>query len=243
LADDFTVTGNPGWRVDAVTLYAYQPGATGPNSPFSGVNIRIWNGRPGDAGSTIVFGDTTTNRMISSSAAGVYRTFNTTVAPFPATPDFSKAIWATTVNLGQTSLLPGHYWLDWQYLTVALGGEAFSPPVTLSGTRSQPGWNARQFSPTLGWTDPIDGGKPSASADVALDLPFILFGYIGTPPCSADFNGDGDYATDADIEAFFACIAGNCCATCGTADFNGDGDFATDADIEAFFRVLAGQPC
>jgi hypothetical protein len=63
-------------------------------------------------------------------------------------------------------------------------------------------------------------------------------------PCgSADFNGDGDIGTDADIQAFFACLAGNCCATCGSADFNGDGDVGTDADIEAFFRVLAGGTC
>jgi hypothetical protein len=60
---------------------------------------------------------------------------------------------------------------------------------------------------------------------------------------TADFNGDGDVATDADIEAFFACLAGTCCAVCGSADFNGDGDVATDADIEAFFRVLAGGTC
>jgi hypothetical protein len=63
------------------------------------------------------------------------------------------------------------------------------------------------------------------------------------PPCSADFNGDGDAGTDADIESFFACIGGNCCASCGSADFNNDGDTGTDADIESFFRVLAGGPC
>jgi hypothetical protein len=60
---------------------------------------------------------------------------------------------------------------------------------------------------------------------------------------SADFNGDGDTGTDADIYAFFACIAGDCCPTCGCADYNQDGDVGTDADIEAFFRVLAGSPC
>jgi hypothetical protein len=60
---------------------------------------------------------------------------------------------------------------------------------------------------------------------------------------TADFNGDGDIGTDADIEAFFACLAGSCCAACGSADFNGDGDIGTDADIEAFFRVLAGGSC
>jgi len=62
---------------------------------------------------------------------------------------------------------------------------------------------------------------------------------------TADFNCDGDTGTDADIEAFFACLAGNCpSAPCSnTADFNADGDVGTDADIEAFFRVLAGGNC
>jgi hypothetical protein len=65
-----------------------------------------------------------------------------------------------------------------------------------------------------------------------------------TPPaCCADFNHDGDVGTDADIESFFACLAGACCAACGSADFNGDGDIGTDADIESFFRVLAGGGC
>ena len=66
------------------------------------------------------------------------------------------------------------------------------------------------------------------------------------PACgTADFNGDGDIGTDADIEAFFACIGGNCCPSCyaGGADFNADGDTGTDADIESFFRVLGGGNC
>jgi DNA-binding beta-propeller fold protein YncE len=68
----------------------------------------------------------------------------------------------------------------------------------------------------------------------------------GNPTCgTSDFNGDGDFGTDQDIEAFFACLGGVCCATCwpGGSDFNGDGDFGTDQDIEAFFRVLAGGTC
>jgi hypothetical protein len=62
---------------------------------------------------------------------------------------------------------------------------------------------------------------------------------------TADFNCDGDVGTDADIESFFACLAGTCPAPpCpNTADFNYDGDVGTDADIEAFFRVLAGGAC
>jgi hypothetical protein len=62
---------------------------------------------------------------------------------------------------------------------------------------------------------------------------------------SADFNCDGDFGTDADIDAFFACLGGACPAIpcLNSADFNGDGDLGTDADIEAFFRVLAGGSC
>jgi hypothetical protein len=62
---------------------------------------------------------------------------------------------------------------------------------------------------------------------------------------SGDFNCDGDFGTDQDIEAFFQCLAGTCPSTpcTSTADFNGDGDFGTDQDIEAFFRVLAGGTC
>jgi hypothetical protein len=73
------------------------------------------------------------------------------------------------------------------------------------------------------------------------------FNFVATGPgpcCRSDYNGDGDVGTDADIESFFACLSGVCCATCPpNADFNCDGDNGTDADIESFFRVLAGGAC
>jgi len=67
--------------------------------------------------------------------------------------------------------------------------------------------------------------------------------YVRSFRCSADFDNDGDTGTDIDIEAFFACLGGSCCATCGSPDFDGDGDSGTDLDIEAFFRVLGGGSC
>jgi len=84
----------------------------------------------------------------------------------------------------------------------------------------------------------VGGGFTAAGDQVS-----AYFARWGCPACHADFNHDGDTATDLDIEDFFRCIAGNCCATCDSADFNYDGDTATDADIEAFFRVLAGGHC
>jgi autotransporter-associated beta strand protein len=96
------------------------------------------------------------------------------------------------------------------------------------------------FTGTISYRGDLDANNPAAGTgnDVVI---YNIRGGCG----SADFNCDGDTATDADIEAFFACLAGACppppCAS--TADFNGDGDVATDADIEAFFRVLAGGTC
>jgi hypothetical protein len=96
-------------------------------------------------------------------------------------------------------------------------------------------------NPISTWNFALGGGGP-----YAIYLTGVCRGEpVGGGCGSADFNCDGDVATDADIEAFFACIAGNCpAAPCpSNADFNGDGDAATDADIEAFFRVLAGGTC
>ncbi len=82
-------------------------------------------------------------------------------------------------------------------------------------------------------------GRVFTGRSTSLDGFIIDLGPCGT----ADFDHDGATGTDADIEAFFSCLAGNCCPTCDSADFNNDGDTGTDLDIEAFFRVLAGGNC
>jgi 3-carboxymuconate cyclase len=84
----------------------------------------------------------------------------------------------------------------------------------------------------------VDGGGVSPEGVVA-------WPGLSSTCATSDFDGDGDAGTDADIEAFFACLSGNCCLTCWHlgADFDGDGDAGTDADIEAFFRVLGGGEC
>jgi hypothetical protein len=70
------------------------------------------------------------------------------------------------------------------------------------------------------------------------------FGFqLGQTCGTSDFNGDGDFGTEQDIQAFFACLAGTCCTACYSADFDGNGDTGTEQDIESFFRVLAGHGC
>ncbi|HYE61846.1 MAG TPA: hypothetical protein VD997_07595 [Phycisphaerales bacterium] len=91
----------------------------------------------------------------------------------------------------------------------------------------------------------IGGGRVLEVYAEGTPLTTYLRVAAGGPSCyfDADFNGDGDIGTDQDIEAFFACLGGTCCAACASADFNGDGDTATDQDIEAFFHVLGGGSC
>src|SRR5262249_57838237 len=116
-------------------------------------------------------------------------------------------------------------------------GRAVLAPGSLSGefsgTLAPGGYFLSMGGRSEGGASPFNGSFQHAAA---LELVSC--------PCSPDFNNDGDVGTDADIEAFFACLGGSCCATCPpNADFNCDGDIGTDADIESFFRVLAGGPC
>jgi hypothetical protein len=140
-----------------------------------------------------------------------------------------------------------------RHVTVLFGGyvHVSGGPAYYSGETWE--WDGTAWTQRM-----VSGPSPRGGHAMTFDASrgaTVLFGGDGAetyngetwllaPTCgSADFNHDGLSGTDADIEAFFACLAGNCCPTCGSADFNGDGDAATDADIEAFFRVLAGGTC
>ncbi|MEI2690136.1 MAG: hypothetical protein V9H69_10695 [Anaerolineae bacterium] len=70
VADDFTVPAG-GWNVASITFFAYQTGST-TASTINAVNVRIWDGPP-NAGGTVIWGDTTTNRLASSAWSNIYR--------------------------------------------------------------------------------------------------------------------------------------------------------------------------
>jgi hypothetical protein len=193
-ADDFNVPVGQTWTINQVIVFAYQTGAVA--NPVIGANLRIWNGRPGDAGSVIVFGDTTTNRLGSSTDSGLFRIFNSGPPTNTATGT-TRRIWQVNINVAPAAVLgAGNYWVDFQVDAGANGN--FSPPTTITGVRGVPGWNARQFigPPTnTGWADSFDDGTPVTAANIIQDFPFKLDGSIaGAPPVPAsrtvDFNGD-----------------------------------------------------
>jgi len=62
---------------------------------------------------------------------------------------------------------------------------------------------------------------------------------------SIDFNNDGLFPDNQDLEDFLGVFGGGPCSTgdCADIDFNNDGLFPDNADLEAFFSVFGGGPC
>lgn len=122
VADDFTVPLTESWQISSIRFYAYQTGGVTATSSINSVNLRIWNGPPGTG--TVVFGDTATNRLVSSAWSGVYRYTENGVGT-------TRPIMSDTVAVSVT-LQPGTYWLDWQTNgTIASG--PWAPPIAITG--------------------------------------------------------------------------------------------------------------
>ncbi len=193
-ADDFVIPPGETWTINSVTVFAYQTGFAGGTSPFVGANLRIWNGTPEGATSTVVFGDTTTNRIGTSTNSNLFRIFNSAV-PAPGTaPGTTRIIWQTNINVSPAAVLPaGHYWIDFQLDAGATGN--FAPSTTIVGTRGTSIYNARQKITGGSFVALVDGGNPAAAPDFGVDFPFKIngsvAGSIGARRSRAvDMNGD-----------------------------------------------------
>lgn len=175
VADDFTVTDAEGWQIDAISFFAYQTSST-TLSTFTEANFQIWDGIPGSVGSSVIFGDTSTNRLLSSSWTGAYRVTETTTGMNDSRPIMELVVDAG-INLGL-----GTYWLDWQTEGTLPNGP-WALPITINGSTTT--GNARQLSPNLGsWNSIEDVGSQG--------LPFLLHENSATqvpePPTIALFG-------------------------------------------------------
>ena len=156
IADDFTVTGG-GWLVDTITFFAYQTGSS-TTSTINHINLRIWDGPPNDPGSNVVFGDTTTNRLASTTWTNIYRTLDTELG-------FTNRPVMTVVANVNTFLPAGTYWVDWQ-VGGTLASGPWAPAISILGQATT--GNALQFTST-GWATLVDGAFPQG-------FPFIIEG-------------------------------------------------------------------
>jgi hypothetical protein len=146
MADDFLV-GGVGADINSIQFYEYQTGTT-TTSTITGVYYQIWNGPPNSPTSTVVFGDLTTNRLISSTWSNIYRVLDTGLT------STSRPIMVNTVSCG-AALAPGTYWLDWMVAGSASYSGPWAPPISILGTTTT--GNALQW--TGAWAAAIDTGS------------------------------------------------------------------------------------
>ena len=165
LSDDFVVPAG-GWIVSDVTVYGYQTGST-TTSTMDTIRFQIWNGDPSLPASTVVFGDTTTNRFSSTAFTNIFRDTETTIG------NSSRPIMGVTASGLSINLPAGTYWLDWQ-IGGTLASGPFVPPITIVGQTTT--GNGQQFSGTA-WGPANDGGTLTRQG-----LAFTLGGVAAQPP-------------------------------------------------------------
>jgi hypothetical protein len=166
VADDFTVPAGQNWLVSVLKFYGYQTGSS-TTSTFTGLNAEIWNGRPGDAGATVVWGNFTDNLLTSSAFTGSYRVTDTTLTVN------NRPIMELQANVSLT-LPSGDYWLEWS-AAGSLGSGPWVPPITIVGQTVT--GNARQYTNNVAWRDALDDGTSTQQG-----LPFMLEGDVESVP-------------------------------------------------------------
>jgi hypothetical protein len=161
MADDFMITNPAGWDIEQLTFFAYQTDAYAypPVSTITGIYYQIWDGPPDDPGSSVIFGDLTTNRLMDTSWTHIYRVLDTTLT------DTTRPIMANVASAG-LHLPPGTYWLDWTTDGSGASGP-WAPPITiLSETTTG---NAMQY--TTVWAPAND-----TSLVTQQGMPFLVQG-------------------------------------------------------------------
>ena len=170
IADEFTIADSEGWNIDSITFYAYQTGST-TLSTIHHINLRIWDGQPG-AGGSVIWGDTTTDRLTASGWSGSYR-----VSEEDAGVSIDRPVMASTATIN-LYLPPGTYWLDWQADGSDLYSGPWAPPITIDGLTTT--GNAVQYDPNAAsWVEVIDDGTSTQQG-----FPFVIEGRIPISGCA-----------------------------------------------------------
>ncbi len=229
VADDFTLSTSS--TLTSVVLYSFQRNSSTTVSPFTSVNLRIWSGRPGDPGSQILFGDTTTNRLTSAAWTGSYRAHN----DIPTNTE--RPIFAVQAAISPALALPaGTYWIDWQMAGTLSSGPS-AAVVTLLNQVGPANANARWKGGTMtNWIDAVDGGASQAP----LELAFIIRGTTGgQTPCYP--NCDGSTAAPVLTANDFQCFLNSFASVASYANCDGStaAPLLTANDFQCFLNRFA----
>lgn len=171
MADAFVVDGN--WSVDTMTFYVYQTGST-TTSSITGVNVEIWDGAPNAAGSSVIFGDATTNRLLSTQWTNAYRVTEITLT------NTQRPIMEVVADMSGLNLSAGTYWVSVQTAGSIASGP-WLPPITILGQATT---GAALQLTADGWQPFQDGGSLTPQG-----MPFAVNGSAGAS-CDNPSNVD-----------------------------------------------------
>jgi len=160
MADDFIVTGDQ-WNVASIEFYGYQTGST-TTSTFTGAYIRIMSGVPGQPGTTTVWGDTTTNRLSSTTFSNCYRV--------NITQNNQRPVMKVVVNTPGLTLPTGTYWIEF-CASGSLASGPWCPPITINNTPTT--GNGLQYQGATAGYVPSYG----ATTIYQQGVPFKLYGH------------------------------------------------------------------
>ncbi|MEQ9095632.1 MAG: GC-type dockerin domain-anchored protein [Phycisphaerales bacterium] len=217
LAEPITLTGQA--TIESVVVFGYQQGAI-EGSTIDQLGLELWNGRPGDAGSSRIAGDIDANMLSSVSPTDAF------VAMTGVTFTIDRRVFALTAGDLGWSVPAGDYWLVWT-MGGSLDGGPYSPYLG-DDTRPVTG-EARQR--VLGAWRPA---RNRTEGGVQVSLPYEVYGSYA---CAADCDGDGD------LTIFdFLCFQNAFAQGEASADCDGDGSVTMDdfACFQASFMAGCG---
>ena len=161
IANDIDVPAGGTWTLTSVKVPSYQTqAALNTTSTFTAAFVRVYQdtGALTPAGATLIGGDTTTNRLTSSTFTNCFRVQTITLT------NIQRALFENTIDLSfLPTLAPGKYWIEVNFTgSIASGpwippvcphnvptngegafqGTLTSLPVTYAATVSAGGWNS-----------------------------------------------------------------------------------------------------
>ena len=137
VGDDFELEND--YYVETIDFFAYQQGA-GVTSTITGIYVQIYDGSPKNGG-TLIWGNTTTNRLVSTSYSNVNRVSQSNLT------STDRRIMKVTADIGVNLFAGVNYWVAWGF-TGSLSSGPFQIPVTIFG---QPENGNGLWKTSTGW--------------------------------------------------------------------------------------------
>jgi hypothetical protein len=207
------------WRIEAIDLHAFVPGADFDGAPpIASASVRLWTGRPGGGSPIIGGGDLFTNRLTEVTPTFIYRASNTDRL------DGTRPIWKVQVDMSDTPFTT----LNRIWIQIILEPAQGFPSVELLPNA----WDTGNSIFVDALTGAEIGPVRDQTSGIALNPCLTVYATTEDLPCVVDYNDDGfvdffDYL--GFVDAFQA----------GTpdADFNAD-DFIDFFDYSEFVEAF-----